>query len=188
MTDKIDRNITFTSNILFNETLAKGFNRAVIEARTESKVRANQFANAINCLINDGQKDVFVLETKHSAYKPELRLLKNGEVVKSESSSAHTGDNVIKIVTEYVKENFKTNLNTFQKAKDYSVVKNSMLMIDKNLKALKNQFAKNEGITQELDDIQKRMEKINSQTELNSENCVKKLNSIIGDKHYGEML
>ena len=59
MINKINGNPSFTSNIIYNQILHKGFYQATIDARTDNQKRANRFANAVNYLRNDGQNDTY---------------------------------------------------------------------------------------------------------------------------------
>ena len=196
MIDKIGSDINFTSNILYNRMLDKGFNQAVINARTGKTLNANQFANAINYLINDGKDDVYCIKTMHSGYEPQNKvyLLKNGKIISSTNKYKKAGNNVIHLVDTYVKEEFHTDLNTPNIKNSYNAVKNSFSLINKYLENIKEQFSNDNKMTEGINDIQKKIAGINAYAKENGNNesrselYVKKLREITQNIHYGEML
>lgn len=196
MINKICGGLNFTSNILYNRTLDKGFNQAKIDARTDKKNDANRFANAINYLKNDGKNDIYEVQTKNSGYESanKVYLIKNGEIICSGDWYNRLGKNVMHIINNYVKYDLNYNTDNPRVKKNYNAINNYFNVIDKNIINIKNELDENNELTDELSNIQKRLEEIHSITKergkdyVSSELYVEKLNDVLGDVHYGEML
>ncbi len=201
MINKINGNPSFTSNIIYNQILHKGFYQATIDARTDNQKRANRFANAVNYLRNDGQNDTYEVVTKNSGYEPENRcyLLKNGEVIKkSLPNDKRLGENVMDIITNYVKKDLKHDLGNDVPKFDTKEIDEIVTRATNDIDKL---YARLGRVEEFRDHISKANYHINRIAEMisdedlikkanhsNSNSVVDKLNGILGDTHYGEML
>lgn len=118
---------SFGSTILRNKEFDESIKWAKIRNRlqriTDSGTEeANEFANSLNYLLNDGKDDSYSLlkkeHTKHGVY-----LLKNGEIVAYCYDVRELGINAYKVITNYVKDDLKQDVSqnltpAMQKAKE----------------------------------------------------------------------
>lgn len=208
MIDKIDGNLSFTSNIIFNKTLYKGFNQAIIDARTDKTKRATRFANAISYLKNDRRNDTYEIITKNSGYEPENNcyLVKNGKIIKkSLPNDKRLGENIMDVIINYVKIDLRHNLanetpiqNRTELNKINAELNEAVSRISKDLdtlyanlgriKKFQNNISGAKYIINHIAELLSDKNMVEMGCTSNTESIVKKLHEIMGDAHYGKML
>ena len=199
MIRSISNTPSFGSSIVFNKTLYEGFNRAIIEARNGYNTKANEFANAVTYIQNDGKNDVFTIETKNSGYEPKERcyLLKNGKEIAHDDTET-LGENVMYLITEYA-EYESCEPMTYPSADiSAATIKGLVNDVQEKLDILSDKAGNIKTIAPRVSNAQKAMDNILRElgtkrtksilAENESASVVNKLKNIMGDKHFGEML
>ena len=119
-----NNNLAFESRFEKYHPYGSGIRDAIIEAKrnlTNTKSigdvsEANEFANAVDYLLNDGKDDIYMLKPKEDVnpyYCSDVQLYKNGELVYSfENSRAMDKErSYCNMVRKYVKDELKQDVS-----------------------------------------------------------------------------
>jgi len=199
MIRNISNSPNFGSSIVFNKTLYQGFNRAIIEARNGNNNIANEFANSVNYIKNDGKDDIYTVETRNSGYDRKNRcyLLKNGETIAHDDYGT-LGENVMYLISCHAEEQSgksmafpPADVSAAKITELVNIVQKDLTNLDVAAKNIKTVAPRVSNAQKAMSNILKELETKKTKSllaESEAESVVNKLKNIMGDKHFGEMI